>query len=54
MRKRISRKFAHAIQSKASKKGGNRACLCPDLTYHVDCCDGTLHAQGVGKTQATT
>ena len=31
--------------------GGTRACLCPDLTYHVECCDGSLHAQGVGITE---
>ncbi len=22
-------------------------------TYHVDCCNGTLHAQGIGKIRAT-
>ena len=30
-----------------------RGCLCKDNTYSVDCCDGSLHAQGIGKTQAT-
>lgn len=35
-----------------SKKG----CLCKDETYHVDCCDGSLRAQGIGKEkgQSTT
>ena len=35
--------------SKSSPKGGKRGCLCADNTYHVDCCDGTLRAQGIGK-----
>lgn len=28
-----------------------RGCLCDDNTYHPKCCDGTLWAQGVGKTE---
>ena len=33
-----------------------KACLCKNGTYHVDCCDGSLHAQGIGseKGQSTT
>tara|TARA_A100001201_G_scaffold61186_1_gene58385 strand:- start:304 stop:534 length:231 start_codon:yes stop_codon:yes gene_type:complete len=35
------------------RPGSNRACLCWDEeTYHIDCCDGSLHAQGIGKTTA--
>jgi hypothetical protein len=33
-----------------SPQGGNRACLCWDKeTYSIKCCDGTLHAQGIGS-----
>jgi hypothetical protein len=39
----------NATPSKTSPKGGRRGCLCEDNTYHVDCCDGTIHAQGIGK-----
>tara|TARA_R100001460_G_scaffold24464_4_gene49146 strand:- start:823 stop:984 length:162 start_codon:yes stop_codon:yes gene_type:complete len=34
-----------------SPKNSRRGCLCKDSTYHVDCCDGTLHAQGIGKVR---
>ena len=34
--------------SRSSRVGGKRGCLCQDNTYHVDCCDGSLHAQGIG------
>jgi hypothetical protein len=37
-----------------SPKGGKRGCLCKDGKYHKDCCDGTLHAQGIGKTASVT
>lgn len=40
--------------SKASPKGGRRGCLCDDGTYNKKCCDGTLHAQGIGKTASVT
>ena len=36
-----------------SPKSTRRGCLCKDNTYHPDCCDGSLHAQGIGKTKAT-
>ena len=36
--------------SKASPKGGRRGCLCQDGTYSKKCCDGSLQAQGIGKT----
>jgi len=39
-----------ATKSRTSPKGGKRGCLCPDgKTYSIDCCDGTLEAQGVGS-----
>lgn len=37
--------------SKTSPRGGKQACLCPDNTYHPDCCDGSMYAQGVGQTE---
>jgi len=36
--------------SKTSPKGGRRGCLCEDNTYKIKCCDGSLRAQGIGKT----
>lgn len=37
-------------ESRSSKKGGRRGCLCPDgKTYSSKCCDGTLEAQGIGS-----
>jgi len=38
--------------SKTSPKGGRRACLCEDNTYKIKCCDGSIRAQGIGKTTA--
>jgi len=39
----------NSTPSNSSPKGGKRGCLCANNTYHVDCCDGTLKAQGIGK-----
>ena len=49
MNKKKYRRRKNATVSKISRVGGKRACLCHDATYHVDCCDGTLQAQGIGK-----
>lgn len=38
-------------KSKTSPKGGRRGCICKDGTYSVNCCDGSLQAQGIGSTQ---
>ena len=46
--------MAERTVSKASPKGGRRGCLCDDGTYKKKCCDGTLHAQGIGKTASVT
>lgn len=35
--------------SLTSPQGGDRGCLCPDGTYSVNCCDGSLEAQGIGS-----
>ena len=35
--------------SRTSPKGGKRGCLCKGRnTYSIDCCDGSLWAQGIG------
>lgn len=36
-----------------SPKGGKRGCLCKDGKYRKECCDGSLEAQGIGKTTGT-
>ena len=36
--------------SKSSPKGGKRGCLCKDGKYSTECCDGSLPAQGIGRT----
>jgi hypothetical protein len=37
--------------SKSSPRAGARqGCLCEDGKYSNKCCDGSLQAQGVGKT----
>lgn len=37
--------------SRITPKGGRRGCLCKDKKrYHPECCDGSMQAQGVGKT----
>jgi hypothetical protein len=38
--------------SKTSRLGGRKACLCEDNTYSINCCDGSLRGQGIGKTQS--
>lgn len=37
-----------------SPKGGKRGCLCKDGKYSKKCCDGSLQAQGIGKTAGVT
>ena len=34
--------------SRTSPKGGKKGCLCADTKYSVECCDGSLQAQGIG------
>lgn len=36
--------------SRTSPQGTQRACLCPNGTYSRKCCDGSLTAQGIGRT----
>jgi hypothetical protein len=38
--------------SRTSPKSSKRACLCKDgRTYSRKCCNGSLRAQGIGKTR---
>ena len=39
--------------SYTSPTGGRRGCLCEDNTYSRKCCDGSLQAQGIGRTVRT-
>jgi hypothetical protein len=35
------------------RAGARRGCLCSNGTYSSKCCDGSLEAQGIGKTEGT-
>jgi len=35
-------------KSKTSPQNSKRGCICKDGTYNVDCCDGSIQAQGIG------
>jgi hypothetical protein len=48
------RNFFKNIFSRTSPKGGRRACLCRNNTYSIKCCNGSLHAQGIGNTSSVT
>lgn len=40
--------------SRTSPRNSKRGCLCKDTnTYDVRCCDGSLWAQGIGRTGST-
>jgi|TARA_R110000765_G_scaffold21194_3_gene54553 hypothetical protein len=42
------------IPSRTSPTGSERACLCWDTnTYSRSCCDGSIHAQGIGVITRT-
>ena len=51
-KRRLRNKFIELTYGRhASPVGGNRACLCWDEeTYRIECCDGSLRAQGIGST----
>ena len=52
MKTKRTKKETH-IPSRTSPKGGRRGCLCKDgKRYSISCCDGSIGAQGIGKTQA--
>ena len=40
--------------SKTSPRNGRRGCLCRDRdAYSIECCNGDIIAQGIGRTSAT-
>ena len=42
------------IPSRTSPAGGSRACLCWDTSkYSIECCDGSMQAQGIGVITRT-
>ena len=42
------------IPSRTSPTGSGRACLCWDTnTYSIECCDGSMQAQGIGVITRT-
>ena len=42
------------IGSRTSPKGSGRACLCWDSNkYSIECCDGSIRAQGIGVITRT-
>jgi len=38
--------------SRTSPTSSRRGCLCKNGKYSTKCCNGTLHAQGIGDEQA--
>ena len=43
-----------SLPSRTSPKGGQRGCLCKDgKSYSIKCCNGSLHAQGIGVIDGT-
>ena len=47
---KINRSRNKFTYSRTSPENDRRACLCPDgRSYHRDCCDGSLQAQGIGR-----
>ena len=46
-------KIQKTTSSSTSPRGSKRRCLCNNNTYSKKCCDGSLHAQGIGKTSTT-
>ena len=48
MRKKHDKNEIH-IGSRTSPTGSSTACLCWETnTYSMDCCDGSMRAQGIG------
>lgn len=49
MKRRKVEKVPSGRKSRTSPVGGKRGCLCSDgKSYSRRCCDGSLHAQGIG------
>lgn len=52
MFRNFKKRLGFKTPSRTSPTNGRRACLCEDSTYSRKCCDGSLQAQGIGKTSA--
>jgi len=42
-------RYSFKTPGTSSPRNSSRGCLCENNTYHVDCCDGSLMAQGIGN-----
>lgn len=49
MIRKLIRKIGFKTPGRSVPRGRKRGCLCEDNTYHRDCCDGSLQAQGIGS-----
>lgn len=45
----MPKEITNQTASISSPTGVERGCVCADNTYHVDCCNGGLQAQGIGS-----
>lgn len=47
----MSREVQFKTPSTTSPKGSQKGCLCTEgkIRYSIECCDGSLHAQGLGN-----
>jgi len=49
----MSKLLKFLTPSRTSPQGGRKGCLCKDKDkYSIKCCDGSLQAQGIGKTSS--
>ena len=49
MIRKLIRRIGFKTPGRATPRGRKRGCLCEDNTYHRNCCDGSLQAQGIGS-----
>lgn len=47
------KKSNNSTPSRTSPKSSKRGCLCKNGKYSKECCNGSLQAQGIGKTSTT-
>ncbi len=43
----------NSTPSRTSPSSSKRGCLCNNGKYSKKCCDGSLQAQGIGRTSTT-
>ncbi len=54
IKKKINPNSPYFIPARGGRIGGRRACLCVDTNdYSIECCDGSLWAQGIGSISRT-